>query len=509
LGALWRPKAAPAISSPSLPDFSSPITNNQLPITDSHLPATVYRLPITDSPSPTPESEEDRNWRRLETIMRRHKEQQTAEETTPPISGVQPIAQTTTTQRQPDQPASPKPMPAKQISPTPKGRIAPNTSVANFTASSLPGRPPETAVHPATPETPYPTEPLSGNISPEPATVIAAPGEPIPAVPPMALETAVAPLLPAMPLTAEVLRTEAESEPAPVLQQPLPVVTSAPAEDETISDEQTMPLQAIWPVQTIQRAETRPSPLATPASETSLLLTPIFSPTPQDAWVQERIATVPPAMPTTSSVPLMRPRYPRPTNPGPSNPTTTPLPTADRPLPTDDISPMTVHESLLTKNQLPITNNQSPITDYRLPITDSLQRQPESQDMIQTEIGDLPADLWRLIGQQPPVARPSPSLTSSPATPTQTARLAAPQAAQVATPSSTPVVQREMASEAVGSAVGGVETAVSSLTDGEPEADQKAQEVDIDELSRQVYAQLKRRLTAEKERERGRLTHNW
>jgi hypothetical protein len=96
----------------------------------------------------------------------------------------------------------------------------------------------------------------------------------------------------------------------------------------------------------------------------------------------------------------------------------------------------------------------------------------ESLPDVETEIGTLPADLWELIDRRPP-----PPETGRPVT------VAA------------PALQRAPAAE-LAAPVGPAETA-----DAKREVD--GPEVDVDELARQVYAQLRRRLLVEWERLRG------
>lgn len=99
--------------------------------------------------------------------------------------------------------------------------------------------------------------------------------------------------------------------------------------------------------------------------------------------------------------------------------------------------------------------------------------------LVETEIGPLPGDLWELIGKEPPAPE------------------------QVA-PAPVAAVQRRPAEAGAAAPVEDV------VDDAAPEEAPPAavaageSEIDVDELARQVYAQLKRRLVVEWERLRGR-----
>jgi hypothetical protein len=421
------PHVAVAQEVDATPPAPAPIPSPRVtkPVTAVAPPAVMAEKAEEAPPSP-----EDRDWRRLETIMQRHTERLAAEQTSEPDNTD-------------DTPGSATQPPAVQRQPgpdVPAGRAAPSkqkpsdSTTAVFTART--GRPqPKEPVD--TSPRPVETPPPQPAVVPTPPV---APNEPI-------AETAVDHTLPAS----------------------------------------AVPLQAAWPVQRLESERavdpTRPAPPLEPAAES------LSGPPPAaDAQVQERLASVPPGRPTDSSVPLLRPRMPR-----PKRPSAVPTPEPD------ELDPP------------------------------AIQRQADAEQLVSTEIGELPFDLWELIGQQPPETAVAPTTTMSqrkPATdrpptadgpptapagqrqtPPQT-QPAAVEAVAVPPPAATyappAFIQREP--EAGGAEV----TAVSdSSPEEEAEADEPEAEMDVDELARQVYGRLKQRLASDRERERGRFAPHW
>lgn len=140
----------------------------------------------------------------------------------------------------------------------------------------------------------------------------------------------------------------------------------------------------------------------------------------------------------------------------------------------------------------------------------------EEQDVIETEIGPLPADLWRLIGEEPagrPLSAPAErrpagetaarteasaaEVRSVPPAPPVRPREPAPREA------STEVIQRrpDEAGATAGPA-GEAETAGSVAGPAAQSAAKGAAGLDVDELACRVYAEIKRRLAVERERVR-------
>lgn len=434
-------------------------------------PAMAQPPAVQRQPEAAPPTEEDRNWRRLETIMRRHKEQEAAEaanvETGTP--GLEPP---------PTAPFSEPPLPSF-ARPQPAAKPAPGV------VSRQPAAPPREAPMVAVARG---RGPVKGETAVSPDTTLSPPTLPVEPTP---TETAVAPPTPPSPAAPHVWRSEADDD---TLLATLPEPgLSGVKEIEPVAGEGpegSSPLQTVWPVQTVQRVEApATTPPVLPASPfPAATEPPVRPPTPQDFWVEERLATVPPGMPTDSSVPLLRPRRPRPSR----------------------LAAAGADTSVL----------MAEMGGTAMPPT--IQRQPESEvGLVPTEIGALPPDLWTLIGQ------PSPAIaaTETQAQPGQQTVMAKrdgegttatfPASVQTVTPvpdvpaitAPTPdlsdYIQLEEGSEASSPAVAPGEGG--EVTEGKKEGE----EIDINELARQVYAHIRNQLTIDRERERGRLIHKW
>ena len=118
-----------------------------------------------------------------------------------------------------------------------------------------------------------------------------------------------------------------------------------------------------------------------------------------------------------------------------------------------------------------------------------------------TEIGPLPVDLWELIGESPPAVRPQPMQTASPAAsgmPVQRESLA-PQNGKKIPEAPAGFVQRQVEPGAA------VSQGASGAADSASQAGQPQAEIDMDELARRVYGEVKKRLALEWERMRRRL----
>jgi hypothetical protein len=128
---------------------------------------------------------------------------------------------------------------------------------------------------------------------------------------------------------------------------------------------------------------------------------------------------------------------------------------------------------------------------------------PAMPHMVPTEIGELPSDLWQLLGATPPA--PAASAPAGNGAMLQRQVTAAP---QPATPAPTrqyispAVVQR---AETTAATAARAEPAATTRAPAEGEGEgEKKSEVDVDELSRQVLQVIRRRLAVEWERSRGR-----
>ncbi len=266
---------------------------------------------------------------------------------------------------------------------------------------------------------------------------------------------------------------------------------------------QRLPLEAVWPVE-------RSAPPAQTAGPLSPEPTEIPArPTPETTagsarldQLRSRLAQVTPGQGSNSSVELIPTRRPRPAvlhatglADAPAQPALTVEETevnhpsgfvsgaeAVQNQPSAHPAPISVDPAAVTLQR---KTNSSPEAVQSPPSgTRSLPVEPPA-GLVPTSIGDLPADLWSLIGQPPPPAKIPPA----PAAPIQTSP-AADQSSQW--------VQR--AEEDAPGAPNPAETndatkPVASAADLAP-----TNAPDLDQLARSVYAEVRRRLTLEWER---------
>jgi hypothetical protein len=250
------------------------------------------------------------------------------------------------------------------------------------------------------------------------------------------------------------------------------------AQEEPVN--QAIPLQEIWPVEEVQDK----TAIASSPGAGSDLQNPTIGETEESSGrvVQRALEDVSTGEPTGSSVEVIAPRRPRPVQMAP---------------------------------------------EQAAPI----QKKPASNEMVHTDIGELPADLWHLIGETPPPqtqhlpgqnalsstpqselearipARVSPVQRSirddKPAATSEKSsdRHFAPEISgrkkrpAIQSSQATAIIQRQenQPEEATGAA-GPVEMAKTDKSDGE--------EINIEALSNQVYREVKRRMSIEWERTR-------
>jgi hypothetical protein len=235
---------------------------------------------------------------------------------------------------------------------------------------------------------------------------VASPVQPLAPLPPGAATTITLPAV-------AVQRTAAPLSPAP-----LPLATVAFPETEWPATAQPDPvpegslaLEAVWPVQRLPAVTAfADAPAPTGFSVSVEAPPPVLTDT-----VRRQLETTHTARPTDSKVDILMPRRPRPM-----------LRSSEQPLaPIDAATPLQRQS-----NQAPPTASVA----HEPQLAASEQQQAATQPaLVPTEIGPLPADLWRLIGAQTP--------TPSPTVPT-----AAPVDAQ---PQVTPTVSPPLASAAV------------------------------------------------------------
>ncbi len=307
--------------------------------------------------------------------------------------------------------------------------------------------------------------------------------------------------------------------------------TQADTEPDAGGIAQALPLEAAWPVQRF----TAPTEVPAWSAQDAAPDVPLemdeesFASTQQLRSLLENISV---EQPTESHVELVTPRKPRPrlpvsqpvqlqqedaVPPDSRETTTSENPFSDFPIPQPAETPDAVQMSRQVKE---ISQNafskpgQSPET--------------EQTELVQTEIGPLPADLWHLLGQTPPSVQqvppglpvpPGPPVPSGAAhvraeagadeMPAERPTLAGAQgfilsdAARkpAVSPAPMPAIVQRQAQETDSSVPTQRPEGEETQVEGQAET---GAEVDTDELARKVYAQIKRRLAVEWERLRKR-----
>ncbi len=138
----------------------------------------------------------------------------------------------------------------------------------------------------------------------------------------------------------------------------------APSERATASAPEpvtALPLETVWPVQ----RQTTPAPTSQPAIVQPPAGPMIELPAEEANVVRHTLSRVSSGQPTDSSVELVLPRRPRPTTPKPST-----------------------------------ISSGNPV--QRQPGEPAAKTEPAAPAVVQTDIGPLPADLWQILGQEPP-----------------------------------------------------------------------------------------------------------
>jgi hypothetical protein len=301
---------------------------------------------------------------------------------------------------------------------------------------------------------------------------------------------------------------------------PAPLQSVWPVQEKATESDLSEPVQASTPYQSgaqVDRASTYAAPKAHSMERTTLS---------QDfGQIQSRLEQVR-TIPSDSSIEYIPPRRPhplsQPTQPAkPANLLQRQPEDADQhtqPVQTEAESRSFESEASFEKVQpfpTGIQEEHSPEPVDKLPIAPALPLQrfkdeSSSPEMVGTQIGSLPADLWQLIGENPPAREPSaPAAIHSPAQsrPKQMQNSAsqvmrAPDSsftAQADSPShqSQAIQHQAEPTAAPVQAVAGREPA--SREDQEEPADQ---EVDIQELAKKVYSEIKQKLALEWERRR-------
>jgi len=323
--------------------------------------------------------------------------------------------------------------------------------------------------------------------------------------------------------------------PAQVAHAPLTSFPTAPEHDlgtvagSAVALEVTPPLHEVWAVERVRQAQPVPAVAQAPAGTAGRR--PI-APQPVQAQVREVLESVAAARPTESGIEVIPPRRPRPTQTRiVGQPEAQAPPILDRasppPAPVVPVTPRPSVAAISRQRSTVVMGDED--TETLVP---DLTPTPAAR-MVETGIGALPADLWELIGESPPIGTVAPAGRSGSASeqrteavPTtvgvrtppreQTTQASPPAPRRVPQPTTSsagPVIQRSVAPAtaqaptsvtaspaAAGESAGG-ETAQAPTPAVEQDAEAA---VDVDKLAHRVYAELKRRLTVEWERVRRR-----
>lgn len=377
-------------------------------------------------------------------------------------------------------------------------------------------------------------------------------------------------------LQAKQVQTAPEPQPAsspkPGSEQPITQSTAdrVPIEPLQVEEdfeppelEQALPLESAWPVQRRPQAQPAPTqilPRATPSEDSDLQEEALD--TGQIQQIETVLGSVPVGQRTDSHVEVITPRKPRPKAPAvqrtPAQEPATQTPAEPDSFPEVPVSPIqAANEPEIGEPKMGEARAQAQPSIEAAPTVISqsapssqpghtapgssqvVQRQPtppEEPQMVETEIGPLPADLWRLMGTTPPADKMNPtapgktqeqagpvgaesskatgpvqagSLEGSPALATFPAAAVqrwgetedAP-AQQAAAPA---VIQRETAAPTRESSTSASGETATAPAEGEENREQpRAAEVNTDELARKVYSYIKRKLMVEWERLRKR-----
>lgn len=401
-------------------------------------------------------------WNRLQTIFNKHREKNTSQEA---ASQPQPPAA---------DPSSPDaPAPARE-----EGNQIDAPSGLELPVGNQPGAPANLSIQ------------TKRESSAAPARIIQAAGK---SSPPN--------LLPASPLADETALTKPadnllsdETGESSGTEQPDRHVSQPEMEPpETVTALQPLPLEAVWAVETL-REPRNPNPPTLEESQEEIPgeeeidrkaknahaeQSSVQRSVAPDLIVRSALQDVQPAQASDSGIEFIPPRRPRP--PSPAAGANTPV----------------------AENSAKPANISVPMNALQRQVETGSENETAKPGMVPTEIGPLPEDLWNLVGEATPAAgnmvdasqeSPSSGETSIGAMPAQV-RNTAPAPSSPGPAAQAPLVQRQVASDASAEAE-------SATPDAGKDAvgEQANEEVNIEELARQVYSELKHRLGLEWER---------
>lgn len=442
-------------------------------------PADVPPAPAQPAPAAPPVDEtppDEGIWRRLQNIYRKHEQKRDAAgepdmpalaetpqagprrvETAPPVQPGSPPAQVIQAQPGDTEKLASPAVPGAGLGPV---KAAPDAPLSPA-AQAAPERPSGQGL-----SGPPPVEQTPSQLA-APAPVPDAP--PAPAAKP--------------PVQAVQRSPAAEAAPEPLI--PDGDRGSGPEARELDLPRQAVPLQAAWPVQRQSLAlpdrqpavteETRPPQPArprpaAPAPDAAPRAAASFQAAGETA--RQVLDSVAPAQPSASTVEYVPPRQPR--------PVAQPLPPVAVAQPGEGHQPQPVENPSIFRRAL-----EPPVEEAEEPTA------------VPTEIGPLPGDLWRLIGQ--PLPGPQGVEAEKPANQGAQTTAGASQPASpgpsASPPPAPPVVLQCQPAEPPAAPP----PPDSRAGEAAPQDEQEA-EIDLDDLTRQVWERVKRRLRIERER---------
>lgn len=288
---------------------------------------------------------------------------------------------------------------------------------------------------------------------------------------------------------------------------------------------QAVPLEQVWPVaQTDSVAQPKaksPSQQATSnesvAPAASVPLVPAPSPqvvqrlTEDKTLVQERLATVEAERPTESAIDLILPRRPHPAQ----------LPQLKK----TAVSDLTPPSSQRQHAETTMLQRDAEPSSGAVPATEQVTEPPlppalpsagppifppaakAKDEAVLTSIGELPGDLWDVLGEERPEQPPAAETDESAAAPPTVQRTpiepeTVPQAprqddshSEATMPTAVPIQREVVQDEAL-------EEAIEETADSEAEDASESDDFNLDDIAQRVFRQLRRKLTVEYERMR-------
>lgn len=473
----------PAAEHPILPAPPIPPKANAVRQVPPPLPVEPAVNEAKPSASPTRDasSQSDPGWKRLQTIFRKHQENQAPESATPPEH---PDAELPT-HRSMEKDEAPTPSAIRQVAPS-------------HEAPTPRQNPPlvQRKDSPAAQQMPvqHSTKNLAKDVSPIENSSLTA-------IPPQVTESA----SPKSTKATEIAEPQAEASPLkgtaklpeqrPAKDVPAPPAVQRRPLESVPPSQQPLPLEAVWGVQHIDDSESTAAEIA-PSHHADLppRSEPIRANRPVQTADQD----------SEGDALLMNEERQ--------------IPAETRNTEASSTLDVNAGEELRKPVEILAPSRPRPAPVNPLPSGPAIQRQAQNvpepinihdDRLIETAIGPLPADLWQLIGQKPPETEPHPPAHDSITSAVQQVESTGPQKESLRQETSSPektvnivdfpaVVQRQPVAEA---------TALSpeQQRDASLSPQQAAEtEPDVDELARKVYAKIRHRLSMEWERLRRR-----